>query len=187
MPIVCTVGAVGEGERRAAGRGEDALDELGRRDGAVGKARADADGGAAVGRERLDLAGADGPGEQRVVADLQVAVEREVVGGQRDVRVEEQLQAALGGAVERARRAGPEEAVMDEDEVGVLLARACEEGRVRADARDHRLDLLASGYLQSVGPVVVVGRRIQKLVEVANDPVAGCHPHRHCSICHTFR
>ena len=76
-------------------------------------------------------------------------------------RVEEQLQAALGGAVERARRPGPEEAVMDEDEVGALLARACEELRVRADARDDRLDLVATGYLESVGPVVVVRSGIQ--------------------------
>jgi hypothetical protein len=164
-----------------------ALDELGRRDAGVGEARADADGGAAVHREGLDLAGPDRAGEERVVADLQVAVEREVVGGQRDVRVEEQLQAALGGAVERSRRAGPEQAVMDEHEVRVLFTRAREELGIRAHARDYRLDLLASGYLQSVGPVVVVRSGIQKLVEVANDLIAGRHRYRHRSICHTLK
>ena len=66
------------------------------------------------------LARAERRGEQRVVADLEMAVERQVVGGQREVGVEEQLQAALGGAVERARRPGPEQAVVDEHEVGVL-------------------------------------------------------------------
>ena len=40
----------------------------------IGEARADADGRAPVGREGLDLAAADGPREQRVVADLEGAV-----------------------------------------------------------------------------------------------------------------
>ena len=136
-------------------------------------------------REGLDLPGADGPREQRVVADLEVAVEGQVVGGEREVGVEEQLQAALGGAVERARRPGPEEPVVDEHEVGALLARASEQLDIRRDAGYHGLDLLASGYLQSVGPVVVVRGGIQKLVEVANDLIAGCHRHRHrCSLSH---
>ena len=113
----------------------DARDELGGRDAGVGEARADADGRAPVGREGLDLARADGAGEQRVVADLEVAVEREVVGGEREVGVEEQLQAALGGPVQRARRPGPEEAVVDEHEVGALLARAGEQLGIRRDAR----------------------------------------------------
>ena len=140
-----------------------------------------------MGRERLEVTGADGLGEQRVVADLEVAVEGEVIGGEGEVGVEEQLQAALGGAVEGARRPGPEEAVVDEDEVGPFLARACEELGVGADARHDRLDLLASGYLQSVGPVVVVCVGSQKLVQVANDLVAGCCGHRHRYSCHASR
>jgi hypothetical protein len=57
----------------------------------------------AVGREGLDLLAADGPCEQRVVADLEVAVERQVVSGEREVGVEEELQAPLGGVVQRSR------------------------------------------------------------------------------------
>src|SRR5437016_5020282 len=82
-----------------------------------------------------------------------------------------------------SRRPGPEEGVVDEDEVGPFLARACEELGVGADARHDRLDLLASGYLQSVGPVVVVCVGSQKLVQVANDLVAGCCGHRHRYSC----
>jgi hypothetical protein len=40
-----------------------------------------------------------------------------VVCGQAHVGLEEDLQPALGGAVEVARRAAPEEPVVDEDEV----------------------------------------------------------------------
>jgi hypothetical protein len=47
-----------------------------------------------------------------------------VIGGERHVAVEEDLQPALGGAVERTRRPGPEQAVVDEHEAGALLARA---------------------------------------------------------------
>jgi hypothetical protein len=76
---------------------------------------------------------------------------------------------------------------MDQHEVGALLARAGEELGVRADAGHDGLDLLASGYLQSVGPVVVVRGGIQKVVQVANDLIAGCHPGCHRCSCHTFR
>ncbi len=130
---------------------------------------------------------ADGAGEQRVVADLEVAVERQVIGGEREVGVEQQLQAALGGPVQRARRPGPEEPVVDEHEVGALLARAGEQLDICRDPGYDGLDLLPSGYLQSVGPVVVVRGGIQEVVQVANDLIAGCHPDRHRCSCHTFR
>jgi hypothetical protein len=110
-----------------------------------------------------------------------------LVGGEREVGVEEQLQAALRGAVQRARRTGPEEPVVDEHEVRALLARAGEQLDIRRDAGHHGLDLLASGYLQSVGPVVVVGGGIQEVVQVANDLIAGCHPDCHRCSCHTFK
>ena len=49
--------------------------------------------------------GAERVGEQRVVAELGVGVEREVVGGEGDVGVEQDLQAALERRVDRP---GPE-------------------------------------------------------------------------------
>jgi hypothetical protein len=98
-------------------------------------------------REGRDLRGADRLREQRVVADLEVAVEREVVSGEADVGVEEELQTALGGAVERPRRSGPEQAVVDEDEVGALVARACEQLCVGAYTGNDGIDLRPSGYL----------------------------------------
>jgi hypothetical protein len=49
-----------------------------------------------------------------------VRVQRQVVGGERDVAVEEQLQTALELRVDGSYGA-PEEAVVDEDEVGAFL------------------------------------------------------------------
>jgi hypothetical protein len=97
--------------------------------------------------EGFELARAERGRDQRVVAHLEMAVERQVVGGQRQIGIEQQLQAALGGGVERARGAGPEEPVVHQDEVGALRARTREEVGVGADSGDHRLDLVLSGYL----------------------------------------
>ena len=94
--------AVGEGQRLAIGRCPHALDELGGADGV--QPRADADGRAVVSAEGLDVGSADRLREQRVVADLEVAVEWQVVGGERDVGVEEQLQPPLGRLIERPWR-----------------------------------------------------------------------------------
>ena len=65
----------------------------------------------------------------------------------REIGVEEQLQAPLRAGVQRPRRAGPEQAVVDEHEVGALFARAREQIRVGADARDDCLDVVPTGYL----------------------------------------
>jgi len=81
----------------------------------------------------------------------------------------------LGGAVERARRAGPEQAVVDEHEVGALLARASEQVDIRRDARDDGFDLLAAGHLKSVRPVVVVRGGVEDRVEVFDDRVDRGH------------
>jgi hypothetical protein len=122
---------VGERERLAARRVRHAVHELGGRDAVAGEPRAHPDGAAAQQRERLGRLGAQRRGEERVVAVLEVGVERQVVGGQAHVRVEQDLQPSLRGAVERAWRARPEEPVVDEDEVGLGLARTLEELEVR--------------------------------------------------------
>ena len=98
---------------------------------------------------------------------LEVGVEREVVGGQRHVVVEEQLQAALGGRVEAARRAVPEQAVVDEDEVGALGGGALEQLDAGADAGHDRGNGLRTGDLEPVGAVVVEATGLQQRVEIA--------------------
>ena len=67
---------------------------------------------------------------------------------------------------------------VDEDvaQPDALLARAREALGVGADARRDRLDLVASGYLQPVGAVIVVDHWFKEFVQIADDVVAGCHP-----------
>ena len=65
--------------------------------------------------------------EQRVVAQLRVRVEREVVRRERDVGVDEHLQAPFHRPVDDAGVALPEEAVMDDDHLGFERRRMFEE------------------------------------------------------------
>jgi hypothetical protein len=65
--------------------------------------------------------------EQRVVADLRVCVEREVVRGEGDPRVEEHLQPPAHRVVDHPRIAVPEEAVVDQEQLGARSGRALEE------------------------------------------------------------
>jgi hypothetical protein len=139
-----------------------------------------------VGAEGREVGGADRLRQQRVVADLQVAVERQVVRGEREVGVEEQLQAPLRSLVQGPWGTRPEQAVVDEHEVDAFLARAREELGVGAHAGRHRLDLVAAGYLEPVGPVVVVGRGVKDRVQIADDVSTGCHPNRKFRVCPAF-
>ena len=110
-------------------------------------------------RSRAPLCSANGSrrpraqraGQQRVVADLGMGVERQVVGGQAHVGVEEQPAGArLAARSSGARRAGPEQPVVHEHEVGALLARALEQLGAGGDAGHDGLDLVAARDLQAV-------------------------------------
>ena len=76
---------------------------------------------------------------------------------------------ALGGAVERARRAGPEQAVVDEDEVGARFARAREVAALADTPSRWFATVVTPGNLKSVRPVVVVGGGVEQGVEVLDD------------------
>ena len=167
MPIVLhALGPRLERERLAAGQLAHAGDELAGLDAAVREARRHANCHALVQRERL-LRHASEPGrDERVVADLGVGVEREVVGGERHVVLEEQLQPALGGRRQGQRRARPEDAVMHQNKVRFERGGAPEQLRARRHAGDDGLHAIGSGNLQTVGSVVAERGRGQELVEV---------------------
>ena len=74
-------------------------------------------------------------GEEGVVAELRVGVKGEVVGSQRDVRVEEKLQTGCERLVDRADARAPEEAVVDQQEVRLFFCCALEEIGVCRHAR----------------------------------------------------
>ena len=119
-------------------------------------------------REPLDLVGPQGAGEQRVVADLGVGVEGEVVGGERDVVQEERAQSPIQGVIDVLGHPLPEQPVMDQDELGVLGGRALEQLDAGGHARDQRSHLLRTGYLKPVGGVVIEVRRMQKSIQIGD-------------------
>ncbi len=100
----------------------------------IRKACDEADRLAVVQGEGLELVGAEGAGDQRVVADLGMGVEGKVVGGEAHVRVEEQLQAALHAGVDGRGGRAPEEPVVDYEQVGLGGDGALEELRACGDA-----------------------------------------------------
>ena len=88
-------------------------------------------GWTAVQGERSEPLGAQRAGEQRVVADLGVGVERQVVGGEADVGVEQELEAALQRGVDRPGTGTPEEPVVDDQQLRALGGGQLEQLRVR--------------------------------------------------------
>ena len=125
--------------------------------------------------ERLVGLAAERDGKQRVVADLGMGVERQVVRGQVHV-VGEQRAQALGQC---ARQPGwvevPEQAVVHEHEIGAQGERALDQLAVRRDAGDDSRDVGPPGNLEPVGPVVAERTGLQQLVEVRDQIIDVCH------------
>src|SRR5207302_6542463 len=83
--------------------------------------------------------------------------------------VEKGLQPALEQLVHRRDAGTPEEAVVDEQQPGLLGGGQGEQLRVRGDAGRDRRDLPRSRHLQPVHAVVLEATRLQDLVELADD------------------
>jgi hypothetical protein len=131
--------------------------------------------------EGLGASEAEGRAYERVVADLGVGVERQVVGNEREVGAEQRREARLLGGSDRSRSLVPEDAVMAQDHLGVEGGRPLEQVEVGGDAADHELDLFRPRHLKSVGPVVRPARRVEQLVEVGDDLVPVGHGHARLS------
>jgi hypothetical protein len=85
--------------------------------------------------------------EQRVVADLRVRVERQVVGGERDVVAEQRPQPLGQPRRQSDGREVPEQAVVHEHQLAALLDGALDQLALRRHARDDALDIAVTGYL----------------------------------------
>ena len=114
-------------------------------------------------------------GEQGVVADLGMGVEREVVGGEPDVVLEQRPQPLREHRRQPDGQEPPEQAVMDEDEVGLQLDGALDELPLGRHARDHATHLRPAWDLEPVRPVVVERVRVEQLVERADQVVDRRH------------
>jgi hypothetical protein len=77
--------------------------------------------------ERLTTLEPECLADQRVVADLRMRVEREVVGGQGDVAVEQEPQPLPHGGRQRARVEVPEQAVVRDHQLRAQPGRMFEQ------------------------------------------------------------
>ena len=117
----------------------------------------------------FELLRAERVGEQRVVADLEVGVQREVVGGKADVGLEQDLQATLERAVDWSRTAAPEEPVVDDQQLGPLGGGEFEQLGVGGDSGGHGHNLGRSRNLQAVGTVVLKASGFEQTIDLLED------------------
>ena len=127
-----------------------------------------------LGERTLDL-DPERLGEQGVVAELRMRVEREVVRGQAEVGGEERLEPATLAPVDPDRLVPPEHPVVDDHQLGPGRGRALEELlRGRDAARDLR-HLVRAEHLQAGRPVLGEAVDCEQFVGEADDLVALSH------------
>jgi hypothetical protein len=113
----------------------------------------------------LDLP-AEALGQLCVVAELRVAVERQMVGEEVDAGLDEGRDPGVGMPGELSRRAVPEDSVVHQDGVGAGVARALEELDAGGDAGGDLADRPASLDLEPVRAEVLAGAGLQQPVEM---------------------
>src|SRR5690606_10911115 len=115
-------------------------------------------------------------GETRVVAQLRMRIQRQVVGKQADVVTQQSLQALLLHAAYARILAFPEVTVVNEDGIGLLNHGGIDQRLAGGDATDHALDTVATLDLQAIGAVVAELLRLQQPVQCVEHRVALDHP-----------
>jgi hypothetical protein len=111
--------------------------------------------------------------ELGVVAQFGVRVQRQVVGEQVQVGAQQQAQALLHPAGDAAVLAAPEQAVVNEQGVGLGVDGGLDERAAGGHARDDLADGRAALDLQAVGSVVLEAAGGQQQVECVQQFVAG--------------
>jgi hypothetical protein len=103
-----------------------------------------------------------------------VAVQRQVVGGERDVVGEQEPEARRLCGADAARLEVPQDPVVDEHELGLFLQGALEEGPLRGDAGEDGRRVLRAGDLEAVRAEVGVAGGLEQLVEERDDLGGAC-------------
>ena len=101
-------------------------------------------------------------------------VERQVVGGERDVGGEQPLEPAAHVRADRARLVVPEHAVVHEQHLRALDRARSNTSSVEDTADATRSTSLGADHLHADGRVVAVAVRLELRVEEGQDLVAGC-------------
>src|SRR5262245_28176532 len=133
---------------------------------ALRRAPDEADRATAVLAERLGPLEPERGADQRVVPDLRMCVERQVIAGQRDVVVEQDAEAPLHGRGGGARVEVPEQAVGGAAALRAGNRRPLEQPEVRADAGGEGGDLVGSRNLKPVGAIVLKVPYLEQVVEI---------------------
>src|SRR4051794_12509062 len=116
-----------------------------------------------------------GVAEQRVVADLGMGVEGQVVGGQRDVGAEQGPKASRHRHGQRGDIRSPEQAVVGDHELRTRLHCALQALEVRRHPRGDLVYLGLAGHLEPVRTVVLERIDFEQLVAEAEDVLARGH------------
>lgn len=111
--------------------------------------------------------------ELRVVAELGMRVERQVVGEEVDVVLQQQRQSLLHPAGDAAVLAAPEQSVVDEDRIGLGADGRLDQRAARGHARDDLAHGGAALDLQAVRSVVLEALGSEQQVECVQQFVAG--------------
>ena len=114
-------------------------------------------------------------GQLRVVAELGMRVEREVVGDEAQVGAEERLEPAAQSPVDDERLVAPEETVVDEHELRAGLGRPLEQLERGGDAARDLLDVRRADDLQPGTAEFGKPLDLQPLVRVGDDLVPAGH------------
>ena len=114
-------------------------------------------------------------GEEGVVADRRMRVERQVVGEERQVGGEERLQAAALAPVDPQWLVPPEHPVVDDHELRPHRGRPLEQLPRRRDAAGDLADLVRAQHLQPRPPVLGEAVHLEQLVRVVDDLVTVSH------------
>ena len=111
--------------------------------------------------ERVEALSAQGAPDQRIVSKLGVGVQGQVVGGHRQVAIDQDLQSRAKDRIDGSHTGSPEEPVVDQQQLCALLGCQPEELGVGRDARGECLDLTGPWNLQTVDTVVLETPRIE--------------------------
>ena len=132
----------------------------------LGKLAHDAHGTLAFLHEPFELLEAERSGDQHVVADFHVAVERQVVAVQRDSMLHQAAHALSELPHQYAVLAVPEAVrVMDEDAVGLLLDGGVYQAVAERHPRHDAGHLIGGLHAETVIAVVLEGLRFEQVVE----------------------
>ena len=113
--------------------------------------------------------------ELRVVAQLGVRVQRQVVGEQADLVRQQQLQALLEPARDAPVLALPEQAVVHQDRIGARVNGRFDQRTACGYARDDFAHLGLAFNLQTVRPIITKAGHVEQGIEAGLDLTACCH------------